>query len=296
MVNGLKKTALILAPPFWPNLPPLSLVMLSGYLRKHLIDVSVFDLNNEFFNLGDEKLQQAWKISSNKMLENIMLVLLRDRFSGVFNRYIDELSDFDCIGFSCYQSNIDTTLGIVDLLKSKNRNLKIILGGPEISRMYFKTNGAFNSRVMELGDCLVIGEGEIPFLKFVQGETIDKIISFHQQNNISDDEYAILGYSDSCSNVYPRKNTVSLLFSRGCIRKCRFCSERLLFENFRTRSISDIMHEIYFHKENGISVFVFNDSMLNADLNKLEELCDAIIEQFGKISWEAQIGVRTDMS
>ena len=174
----MKKIALILSPPFWSNLPPLSLVMLSGYLRKYLFDVSVFDLNNVFYNLADEKLQKTWKMSCNKMLENLMPVLLRDRFLKVFNRYFDELLTFDYIGFSCYQSNIDTTLGIVEQLKSKNKNLKIILGGPEISRIYFNTNGEFYPRLMSLGDCLVVGEGEIPFLKFVQEEVLDKKVLF----------------------------------------------------------------------------------------------------------------------
>jgi radical SAM superfamily enzyme YgiQ (UPF0313 family) len=36
--------------------------------------------------------------------------------------------------------------------------------------------------------------------------------------------------------------------------------------------------------------------MVNIDLKFLENLCDAIINNFVKISWEAQMGIRTDMS
>ncbi|MFH2137407.1 MAG: radical SAM protein [Candidatus Omnitrophota bacterium] len=295
MVNNLKKIALVLSPPFWPNLPPLSLVMLSGYLRNKHLDVSVFDLNNIFFNQADQELQTSWKMSCNKLLENMMPVLLRGKFTKLFNQYIDKLAAFDYIGFSCYQSNIDTTLGIVELLKIKNKDLKIILGGPEISRVYFKTNGAFTPRLKELADCLVAGEGEIPFSQFVQGETVEKIVLFREQDDLSENEYVILGYPDSYVDLYPRTRTVSLLFSRGCIRGCRFCSERLLTKRFKSRSVDNLIHEIEFHKDNRVKVFVFHDSMLNADLNKLEQLCDAVIEKFGSIPWEAQIGVRADM-
>ena len=68
-ITQFSTNALVLAPPFWPNLPPLSLVHIASYLLAQGQSISLFDLNNKFYNLADEKLKKAWMVSSNIQLE-----------------------------------------------------------------------------------------------------------------------------------------------------------------------------------------------------------------------------------
>ena len=57
------------------------------------------------------------------------------------------------------------------------------------------------------------------------------------------------------------------------------------------------MEEIRYHRRKSHSdYFIFFDSLLNADLAALEELCDKIMENFGVLRWEAQMVIRSDMS
>ena len=92
---------------------------------------------------------------------------------------------------------------------------------------------------------------------------------------------------------YPKNDSIPMLFSKGCVRKCRFCSERLLYKNFRQRPVKNILEEISYHQQqNMIKYFIFHDSMINASLENLEELCDGIIDRFGSINWEAQLYIR----
>lgn len=291
----MKKTALILAPPFWPNLPPLSLINLGSYLLENNLEVDLFDLNNFFFNLADEQLKKSWRISCNIALEKAMAKMLEQKWGSELKAKIEALTDYERIGFSCYRSNIKTTLALAQAIKKKNTNIKFIFGGPEIVRLYFKSKANFNPELNRLADLIVVGEGEKPLLEFIQGKTKDKVILFEELEDL-DIYNPRFGYKKIDINAYPKKRAVSLLFGRGCPRQCRFCSERLLYKRFRTRSIQNIITEIRFYENvNKIQCFIFHDSMLNADLSALEKLCDAIIKNFGKINWEAQMSIKTDM-
>jgi radical SAM superfamily enzyme YgiQ (UPF0313 family) len=170
------------------------------------------------------------------------------------------------------------------------------LGGPQITRQFFKGRGKIDSSIVKFADYLVVGEGERPLLNFLKGKNKDeKIVKFEQLDNL--ENIAFPRYPGLSLNSYPKKDALPVQFSRGCIRKCAFCSERLLYKGLRLREVRNIIDEIRYHKtSNNTSYFVFFDSLINADLGALEELCDKIIDNFGLINWEAQIAVRHDMS
>ncbi len=287
--------ALVLAPPFWPNLPPLSLISLSSFLLSQGQDVDIYDLNNLFFNLTDDALKKSWNISCNKVLEDNMFEILKDKFEKEFSSNIERLCGYERVGFSCYRSNIKTTLKLAGMLKKKRKQMKLVLGGPEITRIHFKTNSKFPQNLKDVADLIVVGAGEKPLLEFVNNEIQDDLVCFRELDRL--DGYSFIpGHKKLNINSYPRAKTISLLLSRGCRKRCRFCAERLLYKKFRARSVKNIIDEIRFHRnENGIAYFVFHDSMINTDLKTLENLCTSIIENFGCIPWEAQLGIRPDM-
>jgi radical SAM superfamily enzyme YgiQ (UPF0313 family) len=203
--------------------------------------------------------------------------------------------EYGIIGFSCIKSNLNSSLKLIRLLKSKNKNIKILLGGPEIARQFFKTSGKFTDDIKNPADFIVAGEGEKSLLNYIKEPSPKNRISlFSELDNL--DKLAFPLYKGLDMSSYPRKNSISILFSRGCVKKCRFCSERLLYKRFRQRPVESVIEEIRYHKsKNKIEYFVFHDSMLNGDLEKLEELCDKIIENFGSIKWEAQIAIHNGM-
>lgn len=99
-----------------------------------------------------------------------------------------------------------------------------------------------------------------------------------------------------------------IMTSRGCIRRCSFCSEAPIWGKFRHRSAASIagemIHQAELHPE--ISTFWFMDSLINGDIPMLEELCDILIEKEtagptgkdrgnGKFGWTGQFLVRKNM-
>lgn len=289
-----KKILLTITPPFWPKMPPIGLGYIQGFLMANGINCSILDINNIFYNLSPYELKRSWLISCNTLLEKNIFDLIQEKYPGQFKRLLDQMLQYEIIGFSCFKSNMTSTLRLARLLKSINKGIKIIFGGPEIMRQFFKTSGRFTKDIKDASDFIVIGEGEKGLLSYMASPQLDKFSSFSELEDLNRLPFPV--YKGLDLNSYPRKKSIPILFSRGCIRKCRFCSERLLYKSFRLRSAGNVIEEIGYHvSRNKIEYFIFHDSLINGDLKKLEELCDNIIKNFGSIKWEAQIAIRNDM-
>ena len=74
----------------------------------------------------------------------------------------DSCKDFDVVAFSCYIWNINQTLAVVTRLKALKPEIKILLGGPEVSYDF--------GDIIALPevDYIITGEGEIPFREFIE--------------------------------------------------------------------------------------------------------------------------------
>jgi len=284
---------LTIMPVFWPKMPPLGLACLKSYMARQGIEVDVLDLNAYFYNLASPELRRSWLQSCNTGLEENIIKIIKSRFPAEFNSVFEKMRRYDCVGFSCFKSNFVATLEVAGAIKSINKDARILLGGPEIARRYFKTKGEFDIETKSLADLLVVGEGERALAGYFSGAIKDRLVKFEEFESL--DDYPELTYDGFDLSSYPRKGAISLMFSRGCARKCRFCSERLLYKGLRTRGVNSLLDEISFHiTQNGVRDFIFHDSMFNCDLKKLNAFCDGVLERFGSINWEAQIGVRRD--
>lgn len=290
-----KKILLTLLPVVYPKIIPIGLGYLQAFLSKQNLDADILDINNIFYNLCGERLRKEWMISCNSNLEDNILPIIKSDFNKRYSQIKNIVSSFDIAGFSCFKSNMKTTLLFAEEIKSINPDIKLIFGGPEMARLYFKFGDDVIKVLRKIPDHIIIGEGETALAKIASGHSREKIIAFDQADDLKDQPFPI--YRGVRFSDYPRNDAAPITASRGCVRRCNFCSERLLFKGFRVRPVSNIIEEIRFHKEiNHIENFVFFDSMLNADLRSLEALCDEIIASFGSVNWEAQIAVRTDMS
>lgn len=286
---------LTLLPLAWPNMPPIGLGFLQAFLEENGIGADIIDFNHSFYALSGQLLQKQWVVSCNTSLEETIFSLIKENYPDEFDNAIEKMLAYDVIGFSCFKSNLYMTLNIANVLKSKKNNVKLVFGGPEITRQFFKGTGVFREDIFQPADYLIVGEGEIPLLNYLGGKHCKgKVAGFEQLHNLKDLSFPRYNGIDLSS--YPKKHAIPLQFSRGCIRRCNFCSERLLYKGFRTRLRKSILDEIAYHKEkNNGEYFIFYDSLINANIKELDLLCEGIIERFGSIHWEAQIAIRNDM-
>jgi anaerobic magnesium-protoporphyrin IX monomethyl ester cyclase len=145
----------------------------------------------------------------------------------------EEISDtclnYDVIAFSCYIWNITQTLNVAKLIKEKNPNIKILLGGPEVSYDY---NDIIT---LPYVDYIIVGEGETPFKEFLNNPKEPQFISglvYKNGSEIIQNKPAanfdlknfqdIMPYQDD--GIESLKSKVLYIeTSRGCPYKCEFC-------------------------------------------------------------------------
>ncbi len=136
----------------------------------------------------------------------------------------------DILGFSCYIWNIEIILNIISVIKKILPNIKIILGGPEVSHEY---EYLFQKGV----DIITIGEGEktsfeiISFLKDKKGNLSDidgiayhdgeKIIVTKERAPLTLDDIPFV-YDDFSIEELQNK-IIYYEASRGCPYNCQYC-------------------------------------------------------------------------
>ncbi|MFA4991430.1 MAG: B12-binding domain-containing radical SAM protein [Candidatus Omnitrophota bacterium] len=289
------KMLLVMMPPFWPKTPPIGLGYLQAYLEENGIRCGILDANRLFYGLSSDELKKSWLVSCNSSLEKSMPATLEKLFPEEYAAVIEKIARHEIVGLSCFKSNFRSSLELARILKSKNKNIKIILGGPETARQFFKKGLGFMKEISGLINLAVIGEGERPLLDYARGRINGNNALFRELPDLTAPLFPRYRGIDLAS--YPGKGAMPVIFSRGCVRHCSFCSERLLYKKFRVRPSENVIDEMTYHKsENKTERFVFHDSLLNGDLKKLEALCDAMTKNFGSVKWEAQMAIRNDMS
>lgn len=196
------------------------------------------------------------------------------------------------IGFTCYLWNIERTLWIAQRLKAERPELRIVIGGPEITRD--------NAWVLEHNaiDYAVIGEGEQTFAELLQALTsssskakfeIPGLIALqalrNQNGSLSLPMVNAVEHLASGTSFHPRKplpklDTISspylagildaadeqmLLLEtiRGCSFKCKFCYYPKSYDGLyflsEEKTIANLQHAL----QHSAKEVVFLDPTLN---------------------------------
>ncbi len=288
--------ALILCPPFWHQRPPLGLAFLESTLLSAGIPYKVFDWNIEFFKKAPKCIQKLWLSAKKPAMTQVYDWTLAE-LAHRKKEMIDELTAFNAnhYCFSIYAANRKPSLRIIDSLKRQNGNAKIIAGGPQIlfDANDYKSESALAA--YEHISHIVAGEGEKPLEAILKSEANQRFISHQEHKNLDHAPYP--QYLDFPLSDYLQQKTFSILFSRGCLRRCSFCSERLLSSRFRMRTPENVIEEIEgLQRKYDARNFVFHDSLINGDPDKLERFCDLIIRRDIRLKWEGQLMIRRNMT
>lgn len=194
----------------------------------------------------------------------------------------DYCKDFEVVAFSCYIWNITQTLAAARALKAINPNIKIMLGGPEVSYEY--------TDVINLPevDYIILGEGEIPFADFldaypniegvgnlvykVDGEVrmVPKQVMFDLENYRGVNPYQ----NDPPEDLYNKVCYIET--SRGCPYKCEFCLASL-DNKVRTLPIEDIKSNLLYLMTHGRTI-KFLDRTFNVKKDFTIDMFNFILE------------------
>lgn len=204
------------------------------------------------------------------------------------------------LGFYVDSENIWALRTLIPILHQRCPNTIIILGGPQVTGDPYGT-----MQLVPNVACGIIGEGEVPFLKLIQADTLTEevlqsingliyydssrklIVTKPQKQNPNIDEYGYPKREKYCLD--PDKVTFpQLITGRGCMGRCAFCYEGgREHTNLRVRSIESCLEEIdYLVRTYGIKYINLVDDTFILNRKRTEEFCNRMIDKYqGRIKW-----------
>lgn len=165
---------------------------------------------------------------------------------------------------------------LAEIIKSKNPNLKIMVGGPHPTLMTSETS------LVKDFDYIFTHEAEITLPALLENlPDIPRIIKGEMPQHLDalpfvDRTLAPTGETPWFAGL--ERPYFSITASRGCLYKCTFCqpAERALFGNkVRKRSVDNVLDELeYLSDTYGMRSFMIHDDCFTQYYSWVEEFCE----------------------
>ena len=224
----------------------------------------------------------------------------------------------DIVGISNpFTCQIHHASKVANLVKELDSDIPTVVGGPHVS--------AVPEQFLEESpnvDIAVMGEGEFAMLDIVQmveGKMKPQDIlgiAYREDKKILQtsprqflkvlDELPYPAYHLVNMEHYltPEKieyrsfkdRSISMITSRGCPFNCVFCAVHLhMGKAFRAHSVDYVVDHIkYVVDKYRVKTVFFEDDNLTFDIERIDAICDQIIQQKIKFKWETPNGIRAD--
>ncbi len=189
----------------------------------------------------------------------------------------------DVVAFSCYIWNFNQILLLCQNIKQADPNIKIILGGPEVS--FSQKEIMQKNRSV---DFVISGEGEVTIKQLfsaisqngsynIEGVTYrsgSEIIVNKQRNPVDNLDDLPFVYDDTIDEF--KNKIIYYESSRGCPFSCSYC---LSGENSKVRflSIDRVKKDIDFFIEHNVPLVKFVDRTFNANRHRAYDIFEYII-------------------
>ncbi|OCL25534.1 B12-binding domain-containing radical SAM protein [Orenia metallireducens] len=190
----------------------------------------------------------------------------------------------DIIAFSCYIWNIEQILEVVSLLKKVQPEVKILLGGPEVSFDPVKTMEE-NYAV----DYIICGEGEITFKEFLDklskdGDlaTVKGLVYREDDKIIKNNPRPVIDDLDEIPSPYKsmeglENKIIYFESNRGCPFNCQYCLSSTL-SSVRYFSLERVKRELLKFIKAKVKQVKFVDRTFNCNQSRALEIFKFLLE------------------
>jgi radical SAM superfamily enzyme YgiQ (UPF0313 family) len=187
----------------------------------------------------------------------------------------------DIVGATVYKHTLSSTLYVLKLVKEKYPHIKTVIGGGLFADTHVVGTPNFE-RLLEVTedyvDKIIIGEGELLFLKYLRGELPDSKRVYTRED--INGEFLDLkdarppDFSDLNIRKYSHLPGTA---SFSCPYKCSFCNEVRFRGKYRKRNVKDAVDEMLTlykavelnNVNSGHQLFFMTDSLLNPVITEL---------------------------
>jgi radical SAM superfamily enzyme YgiQ (UPF0313 family) len=176
------------------------------------------------------------------------------------------------LGFGIYIWNVTETTEVITAIKRIRPEIKIILGGPEVS---YETEG---QKIVELADHVITGEADLKFAEvcrqLLNGETLPKIIAAE----LPEFSRIALPY-DFYTEADLAHRIVYVEASRGCPFTCEFCLSSLDIP-VRQVPLDKFLAAMQKLLDRGLKQFKFVDRTFNLNIVTSKALLEFFLARY----------------
>ncbi|MDE1977036.1 MAG: B12-binding domain-containing radical SAM protein [Elusimicrobia bacterium] len=292
--NRPARVGLIQAPAFFPGTPPGSLALLSAHLKRsglaHFVRDSSLSLRRR---LGvpraapDGRLQDA----------NDLIASIKNdprRLDAALNEEVGAIlaDEPDIVGFSVLVGTEEMSLDMAERIKRESPRTAVVFGGAQCLRDTLAEDMASSGPV----DAVALGEADASLAAFARAfrpgsKSLPKLPGFlvRERGRVTDcgdapetkslDDLPFMDFDGFPAQGYD--GYFYLNASRGCVRKCAFCTHILQQKFYRSMSAPRIAAEIrhQFERRPECGFMMFGDSLINGNVRVLSEL-SILLAQF----------------
>ncbi len=204
---------------------------------------------------------------------------IKDNYEIIIKNYIlttslkqiaDEVvkSKPDIVCFSCYVWNMYRVKFISSLIKAENQDIKIVWGGPDITKSKYD-----NAEYVGLPvDDTLYGEGENSFYKYLIGkeppeQKFRDYPSAYLTDSVPQEMFGIEGMR---ANIETQ---------RGCSFRCSYCQYHKNFKSVQRRKREDVLGEIEYIYKKGIRDIRVVDANFFDHMPFAEDILSGIIDR-----------------
>lgn len=299
MINGSK--IIITSVPWTDTASPLMApAILKGSLKKYGIESLALDLNAEIRNwvLAHDQKDGLLKFMITGEIQRSARNAVKDFIDRMANRILEHRPDWVAISLLTYLSQ-NSGKWLCFRLKQLAPDIKIVAGGPGISVALKGTERWGESmHRQKLIDYWLAGDGEKSLPELLLGTIDPSKTNTPDWEQLEDlNALPLPDFDDYDWSLYSLKR-VSIVGSRGCVRKCTFCDIHEHWSKYQWRSGENIFQEILHQKTKyGINIFSFNDSLINGNQQEYRTLIRLLSEHNtnhpdDKIKWAGSFIIR----
>jgi len=201
----------------------------------------------------------------------------------------------DVVGISVDREYYNESEGIARTIKEIDSSIPIVIGGPyctlypkkslvDLPSVDISVQGEGETAIKDVAKALS-GDIDLSVINGIHYRENDRIkpgkppcinedldsLSFPARRLVDKYEYGKLG-----DTYFYRQKVTSMITSRGCPFRCRFCVRHTISHKFRKRSVKNVMDELQEINGKYDTVIIADDTFLS-DNKRAEEILDKII-------------------
>ncbi len=239
-------------------------------LQCHLMAYQNYQDEEEYIELVKDLVYKSYYVHVEDRHALELNKIMDDFYTMLHDYWLELLAEEqpDVVGVTAYKCTIAASMYVLKLTREKYPHIKTLMGGGTFNETHAPDSPNFKA-LLEASkhylDKIIIGQGELLFLKYLRGE-LPESQRVYTKEDINGEfldfhELDLPDFSDLDLDKYPY---LAATASASCKYQCSFCVSAKVGGKYRVKNPAQTVDEmVRMYKEYGNQLFFMTDSLLN---------------------------------